>query len=849
MGQDGAAMTQGMIYGTEDIKSRKEKYQVIDRDVLEYCDICIIGSGAAGAILAKKLCDAGRSVVLLEKGGYFESEHMNQRDEDMVPLLWKNSGANLTDDLRIAIAQGSCLGGSTIINDAVCFDTPDIVRKQWREMGVDISDKEWDEATKEVSENIHITKVRDDELSNNSLMLKKGCELMGYTKHHPNKRNSLNCMQCGLCHLGCHYGTKQDMRETYIHNALNSHYIRIYCNCSAEKITRTGDMADGVEGNFLDRAGNTIFKIRVNAKLVIIAAGAIASTHLLQKNGIAKEKTGKRLALHPSPFILGDFPFEIKGIQGIPMTYTLHDFGVTNGVSELGFLIEGIYLPPLQFSMLLPTSRGQHEEFMKRYNHYAMAGVLVRDGSNGIITLTDLGFTRVTYSLGKKELENIAQGAQIIASMWFKLGATRIITSHIKKQILNSENEIPELVDAIKNDPENLLLGSAHPQGGNRMGSDENDCVVDPNCKVYGLKNLFVCDASVFPTAVGVNPQLTVMSLATIIGDRINGKWSEYAGIGLKENLGEICSIKQPMYCSLKRLDEMFEIKDNMFPKEALVNSGNMEIVEGDNWSFDSSTLTIWNNRYWKGFLSTDRDLINTVLIYAAGFYKRFWKDGNSVKGETHPYDSTVYAANESIETEYPGFGKVLYLKYRDPPNNMFHDLMKIVDKDTIIGKAFAVRDPPRGEHILNFSLSRKYGIDFMTHDDFKIIFSKKAAKPDIDDVLGIWEGKLISDSIHSPVLFRFRYHKENGELKCKYIFGGIIPGASDVKFSEEMMEMFDLTGQLFHDEIRILGRDIMVGKYCTLKSPIFDLLKRAPGFTMKDNDRVCLPYILHRVV
>jgi choline dehydrogenase-like flavoprotein len=520
----------GIIYGTEDFKSRKERYKIIDGDVLEYCDVCIIGSGASGAILAKKLSGAGRSVVLLEKGGYFEGEDMNQRDEDMVPLLWKNSGANLTDDLRIAIAQGSCLGGSTIINDAVCFDTPDIVRNQWREMGVDISDKEWDDATKEVSINTLITKVRDDELSNNSLMLKKGCELMGYSKHYPNKRNSFNCMQCGLCHLGCHYGTKQDMRETYIHNALNNHgsNIRIYCNCSAEKITRSGETVNGVEGNFLDRASNTIFKLRVNAKLVIIAAGAIASTHLLQKNGIAKEKTGKGLALHPSPFILGDFPFEIKGIQGIPMTYTLHDFGVTNGVSELGFIIEGIFLPPLQFSMLLPASRGQHEEFMKRYNHYAMAGVLVRDGSNGVITLTDRGFTRVTYSLGEKELENIARGAQIIASMWFKLGASRIITSHINKQILNNEDEIPELVDAIKNDPKNLLLGSAHPQGGNRMGNDENHCVVDPNGKVYGFKNLCVCDASVFPTAVGVNPQLTVMSLATIIADRINNNWVKY---------------------------------------------------------------------------------------------------------------------------------------------------------------------------------------------------------------------------------------------------------------------------------------------------------------------------------
>lgn len=311
----------------------------------------------------------------------------------------------------------------------------------------------------------------------------------------------------------------------------------------------------------------------------------------------------------------------------------------------------------------------------------------------------------------------------------------------------------------------------------------------------------------------------------------------------------EICSIKQPMYCSSTRLDEMFEIRDNMFQKEALINSGNMDIVEGDNWSFDASTLIIWNNRYWKGFLSTDPDIFNKILIYAAGFYKRFWKDGNSVKGETHPYDSGIYAANEATETEYPGFGKVLLLKYRDPPNNIFHDLMKIVDENTIIGKAFGARDPPRGKTILNFSLSKKYGIDFMTHDDFKIIFSEKTTKPEIDDIMGIWDGKLISDSIHSPVLFKFRFQKENGYLKCKYIFGGIIPGTSKVKFTEEMMQTFDFAGQLLHNEIRMIQKDIMVGKYCTMESSIFNLLKRAPGFIMKDDSRVCLPYMLRRVV
>lgn len=216
----------------------------------ERCDICVIGSGAAGAILAKKLSDSGRSVIILERGGYLEGEDMNQRDEDMIPLLWKNCAANFTSDLRIAISQGTCLGGSTVINDAVCFPLPDVVRREWRGMGVDISDDEWDEANSEVSGEIHIQQVREDELGANSRIFRKGCELMGYSEHRLNFRNSKSCMQCGLCHLGCHYETKQDMRVTYLHRALNlpGSKVKIYCNCSADRITHSGGIVDGVEG-------------------------------------------------------------------------------------------------------------------------------------------------------------------------------------------------------------------------------------------------------------------------------------------------------------------------------------------------------------------------------------------------------------------------------------------------------------------------------------------------------------------------------------------------------------------------------------------------------------------------
>lgn len=803
------------IYGALRLTARKEPYVMVEGDVLENCDVCVIGSGAAGAILAKKLSDSGRSVVLLERGGYFEGEDMNQRDEDMVPLLWKNCAASFTSDLRIAIAQGSCLGGSTVINDAVCFAIPDIVRRQWRTLGVEISDEEWDRAISEVSGEIHVMAVREDELSRNSLMLRKGCELMGRSKHHPNSRNSLNCMQCGLCHLGCHFETKQDMRVTYLHRALSNpgSNIRIYCNCSAERITYSGDTADGVEGSFLDSSGNAIYRMRVNARLVLVAAGSIASTQLLLKSFIAEGKAGKGLALHPAPFILGDFPFEVRGVQGIPMAYTLHEFGVTNGVEDGGFLVEGIYLPPLQFSMLLPVAGGLHEELMMRYNHYAMAGVLVRDGPNGVITLNDMGFPRVDYQLKPKELEIIARGVEEISRMWFKLGASRIVTSHMAKPILEGPDEIPELINAIKSNPSGLLMGSAHPQGGMRMGNDPAVCVVDSNCRVYGFRNLFVCDASVFPTAIGVNPQLTVMSLATIISERISRGWGDFASEGKKDRLGEVCSIKQPMYCTLDRLDDLYEAGDSLPDREVLINSSDMNIIDGVNWSFDPENLTIWNDRFWKGFFTSDNNLINKVLIYAGGFQKRFWKEGAKIKVEVHPYAAQVNAKGDVSNAEYPGFGNVILLKY-DPPFDGIYDLVKIADKDTILGKAFAIRNPPRGEHILTFSMSRRYGVDFMTQEDFRFIFSNKARTPEVNEVLGVWEVKLVSDSSQSPGIFRFRYYLDGGTLKVKYILGGVLSlGTSKVKFTEELMRSFDFAGQAFRQELRLVRMDFMLGK------------------------------------
>ena len=194
----------GIIYGIEELVPKNEEYQLVRKDIVETVDVCIIGSGAAGAVLAKELAESGKAVVLLERGGYHEGKDMNQRDADMIPLLWKNSGFNFDDNLRIAIAQGCSLGGSTIINDAVCFDTPIRVQEGWKNLGVDFEEEEWSSELNRVNNILHVSEVTEYELNRNNRMLKEGATKLGLKDHRKNHRNCINCMQCGFCHLVCH---------------------------------------------------------------------------------------------------------------------------------------------------------------------------------------------------------------------------------------------------------------------------------------------------------------------------------------------------------------------------------------------------------------------------------------------------------------------------------------------------------------------------------------------------------------------------------------------------------------------------------------------------------------------
>ncbi len=845
------------IYGTEIFEKRRECYKIINTDVTCNVDVCVIGSGAAGAILGAKLAQSGMSVVVLERGPYYDGESMNQREADMIPLLWKNAGANFTSNLRIAIAQGSCLGGSTVINDAVCFRIPHLVVEQWEKMGVTISKAEWDKANDEVSNRINVQEVTEEELNVNAKKLREACKKylndgkpIVHTNNHRNCGPSLSdnslksCVKCGFCHLGCHYDTKQSMLVTYIHDALNDDKAdyNAYCNCRVDSITHDNGIATGVNGTFIDSKGSEAYRIRVNAKAVIVSAGAIASSNLLQKSSIGGEKTGKGLALHPAPFVMGLFEEEIFGNRGIPMSYTCHEFGVTNEVEKGGFLIESIFLPVFQMALAIPTLGSDHNRMMQNYNRYTMAGILSRDESVGKVLISYSGNPKVVYNLSDQTIEDMARGMGILAKMWFSIGAKSVITSHRDVPEIGTKADIPKLKDAVRENPDNLMLGSAHPQGGNRMGNNEKECVVDSDCKVFGFDNLYVCDASVFPTALGVNPQLTVMALAAITADKIIKNWRDRH---ILENYGTTCHLTQPRYCKTEQLSEKFAVvehKENLF--RSLANSDDKKIIIDKNWKFDPNGLKIYNNLYWKGFYGRDNDLMTNALRYFGGFYKRFRQvDNGRMEGTTHPFETQVVNAKNIATQKYvPGYGKVIHLEYTEFPYSTAYDLLKIVDENTIIGKAF-LGPFAKGRELFSFSMSRVYDVNFLTEEDLLTLFhsDQLSHKPSEKELVGTWEGMLVSDSSLSPRSQIFYFNYEDGEIDMRYSFANMLTGRSDVLTEGSVLRLDDPTP--FHDEIRMVTPEFAVGVWMSEWSskdtlqPFIDDLRRYFPIKISNSD------------
>lgn len=499
-------------------------------DRVESADVCVIGSGGGGAVVAAEIASAGRSVVVLEQGHHWTRADFVQREDQMLPRLFEEAGMRQTVDGGVTVLQGRCVGGSTVHNLCYAFRAPEPIVDMWREEhGLDqLTPRSLEPSYRRVEANLRVKPIREDEVNSLNRLIRAGTEKLGYSgfvTHH----NREGCVRAGYCILGCSYDAKQSMLVTYIPRADRAG-ARIYANARAERIEVEGQRVRRVLGSIVDHSGRSRGSIEVSAPVVVLAAGAVNSPDLLLRSGIANRsgQVGNNLHLHPSVMVVGIWDEPIHAYRGIPQSYYIDQFIDLARDPHSGTVLMPIAGFPVLTAVNLPGFGRRHFEHMRDFAKMGGLIVLLHDRSSGSVRNGSLGRPEIRYALEAGDRRQLAEGLVHGAEILFAAGARRVVVP------TQPEPLVLERGDGLSAIPSEIGEGDApitstHPQSTCRMGGDPNTSVVNAFGESHEVAGLFITDMSVFPTSLAAPPQITTAALADRTAHHILARWLEFA--------------------------------------------------------------------------------------------------------------------------------------------------------------------------------------------------------------------------------------------------------------------------------------------------------------------------------
>ena len=500
------------------------RVEVPEDDELE-TDVCVVGSGAGGAILAYELALHGHDVLVLERGRYVEPREFTDNEVDMIGRLYADGVMQQTEDFNFTVLQGSCVGGSTTVNNAVCFRPPEPVLARWNDprtndAGLDLA--ELRRSVEHLEGFLPVTPQPDPCLNPSWPRYVEGAEAAGYSPEKlrvgPVSANIHECLGCGYCNIGCPYGRKLSMLDRVLpegqRDAKGS--LRIVADCEVERIRSLSGRPQRVAGLLAKlRDGR---RVRVRAERYVLSAGAVGSSYLLLRSHAASDlPVGRRLCFNMGAPLTAEFEDVQNAYAGLQISH----YGIP---SDNGFVYETWFNPPVAQALNMPGWFEQHFENMRRYPHLGAVGVLVGTESNARVKEGLTGGPGIQYTPTKRDLTTLARGLRMLGEILFAGGAKRVMLNSWGYEELTNRGQL-EWIDQIALQPGYLALGTGHPQGGNAMSRDPSKGVVGPDFRVHGYENLYVADASVIPSSLTVNPQLTVMGLAHHAAQQMKAAW------------------------------------------------------------------------------------------------------------------------------------------------------------------------------------------------------------------------------------------------------------------------------------------------------------------------------------
>lgn len=482
-------------------------------------DAVIVGSGAGGAAAAVRLSEKGMKVIVLEEGGYFQNTDMTQREDEMMPQLYRDGGSQVTSNGSLTVLQGRCVGGTTTINmgDASPIQPP-ILEYYRRHHGWSL---DWDTLHAEqnwTAEMMGVQRIADPLLNRANSSFLAMAKARGWKGDVFNNFRT-GCIGSGYCMVGCHYDAKRGVMLNLLPRAV-SLGAEILTGALVDRVLLEKGVAKGVEGVLLEpgtpRESGGRFVVK--APRVIVSAGTIHSPGVLHRSGVKHPALGQNLTLQPHLPIFGHYKEEMKSYRGIPQAVFISEFDIEDPDTGLGgYRLEPVFSHPGMMASSIPFHGEEHQNLMRLFNHMGMTLLLMPDRPTG--NLTFKGRRSVIHYIPRPDVMQRARKAMVSASqLHFDAGALAVYLP-VKGRYTRLESL--KAVEAALPDMALPRLISPHPQGTCRMGKDPATTVLDLKGQVRGAKNLWVMDGSVFPSTASHHITIPIVSTSSYLAKQV----------------------------------------------------------------------------------------------------------------------------------------------------------------------------------------------------------------------------------------------------------------------------------------------------------------------------------------
>jgi choline dehydrogenase-like flavoprotein len=498
------------------MQERVTKAAALGGDETVECDVVVVGTGAGGAVVAKELAERGLAVVLLEEGEYHTRSDFTGHAADMQRKLYRDMGATLSvGNAVIPIPLGRTVGGTTAINSGTCYRTPARVLRHWvDEFGLaELAPDHMAPYFERVESVLGVAPAAARHLGGVARVIARGCDALGYA-HKPLQRNAPECDGQGVCCFGCPTDAKRSTNVSYVPMALKAG-ATLFTGLRAERVLVDRGRAVGVvaRGRAPDGSRRTL---TVRARASVVSCGSLLTPLLLEASGAGASsgQLGRNLSIHPAVAVMAMFDEKLDGGNAIPQGYAIEQF------HDEGLLFEGAFAPldlaAVSFTLLGPRL----VELLESYDHLACFGVMIEDVSRGRVRRGPGGRPLITYSLGAHDVARLKRAVEILSRVYFAAGARTVLPLVHGFDELRSPDDLERLRRATVH-ARDFEISAYHPLGTARMGRDPSRSVVGPDHQVHDTPGLFVADGSVVPSSPAVNPQVTIMALATRAAEKI----------------------------------------------------------------------------------------------------------------------------------------------------------------------------------------------------------------------------------------------------------------------------------------------------------------------------------------